>query len=119
MKRIPLLGAFALALAISLALLTSLNRKAVSYDDGKDWWVLSFADPRAEKSLDFAIENHGDTNEFVWQVYLEKNRVSDGTLSVQRGEQRSVPVSAADISDKRITIVVSDGEKTKEIYKQL
>lgn len=119
MKRIPLLATIAIALAGSIALLASLNRSAISYSEGKDWWVLYFADPSEEKALDFVVENNGESNEFIWQVYLEKNRVSDGTLSIGRGEQRSIPVSATDIADKKITIVVSDGEKTKEIYKQL
>lgn len=107
------LAAFMLA---SLSYLSYVEKKQRDLDLGKNWWALYFENPK-DKALDFTIENHSDLSSFRWEVYLEKSKTYEGNSEILKGEKKTIPVSASDLSNKKITIRVISGEKTKEIYK--
>ncbi|EKE15966.1 MAG: hypothetical protein ACD_11C00062G0002 [uncultured bacterium] len=107
------LGIFMLSSLFYLAL---IERKQQDPNYGKDWWALYFENPKSN-SLDFTIENHSGVESFQWEVYLEKSKTYEGNSELPKGETKTIPVSATDLADKKVTVKVFSGEKTQEIYK--
>ncbi len=85
----------------------------------KNIWMLYFSSPK-DNSLDFIIENNSQNKIFHWQILLDKIVVTEGDSSVSLGDKKTitVPNDDIDLSNRKITIVVSDvNNNKKEIYK--
>lgn len=108
---------FSLLFAASSAFLFWQNDRALDPDQGKSWWTLSFATPQDPQSLDFTVENHSDTATFTYEILSEKRMLSTGIASPKRGESVTIRPQVPFPSDTRVSIVVSDGTETKEIYR--
>lgn len=81
-----------------------------------NFWVLYFADPKSG-NLNFVIENHSDKNNFHWEVLADKEKINEGDENIAEGSTWKRGFQVADTDGKKITIIVSDGENEKEIYK--
>lgn len=81
-----------------------------------DWWALYFNDPKS-KNLDFVIENHSDKTNFHWEVLADKDKLKEGNVNVVKNDKKSIDISDLNISNKKITIIVSSGGEKKDIYK--
>lgn len=90
-----------------------------SLDFRKDWWVVYFDEPKS-LSWNFSIENHSDKNDFKYEIFDGKNKVNEGDAVIGKGETRNIILDqkVGHLESGKITILVSDGEKKKEIYKQ-
>ncbi|EKD46407.1 MAG: hypothetical protein ACD_67C00245G0002 [uncultured bacterium] len=86
--------------------------------NSQDWWVLYFENPK-NNSLDFTIENHSDNENFHWEIFTDKTKAKEGNLVIKKGEQKTIPVSATSMENKRITTVVTSADNKKEIYKTI
>lgn len=84
----------------------------------ENFWVLYFADPKSD-NFNFVIENHSDKNNFHWEVLADKNKINEGNIVVSKGTKENVNLSGSGEENKKITIIVSDGENEKEIYKNI
>ena len=83
--------------------------------------MIYFPNPKSS-SLDFTIENHSQNKVFHWQILLDKIIVTEGDSGIALGDMKtiSVPKDNIDLSDKKITISVTDSNNNKkEIYKNL
>ncbi|OGI16386.1 MAG: hypothetical protein A3J63_01740 [Candidatus Moranbacteria bacterium RIFCSPHIGHO2_02_FULL_40_12b] len=86
-------------------------------DLNKNWWVLYFENSK-DGSMAFAIENHGNIQNFHWEIFSGKNKpFLDGTVEVKKGEIQKINPVVSARDDRSLTIRVSDGENKKEIYK--
>ncbi|HEX7586115.1 MAG TPA: hypothetical protein VF390_00545 [Patescibacteria group bacterium] len=101
---------------LSAIYLSYAEQKQADPNAGKNWWALSFVEPKSN-SLSFTIENHSDKNNFHWQVLEEKNILDEGDISINKGDQTDIVVPTENISNKKIIIQVSDGKDKKDIYK--
>lgn len=82
-------------------------------------WVLYFQNPK-DQSLDFNIENNSKNKTFHWELFLDKLKVREGDIIVNKSEIKTIPAVATDIKDKKITARVTAQDNTaKEIYKNL
>ena len=79
-------------------------------------WFLYFTEPK-ESAKDFAIENHSNNASFHWEIATKKNVIQKGDIIVPKNETKTIPVVVSDMSDKKITITVTQGNNKKEIYK--
>lgn len=86
--------------------------------DSQNWWVIYFENPKNE-SLNFTIENHSESENFHWEIFIDKAKAKEGDIAIKKGEQKTIPVSAIGMDDKKITTVVTSGDNKKEIYKNL
>lgn len=87
--------------------------------NSKNIWTLYFSNPKSS-SLDFAIENHSQNKVFHWQILLDKILVIEGDSTVLLNDTKTitVPKDNLDLSNKKITISVTDNNSNKkEIYK--
>ncbi len=84
----------------------------------ENFWVLYFADPKND-SLNFIIENHSDNNNFHWEILADKDKIKEGDIKIAKNSTWELNSQVTDYSDKKITIVVSDGDNKKEIYKNI
>ncbi len=82
----------------------------------ENFWVLSFADPKGV-NLDFVIENHSNDNNFHWEILADKEKIKEGNVKITKNSAWESGFQEASYGDKKITIVVSDGDNKKEIYK--
>lgn len=82
----------------------------------KSWWALSFQDPKSS-ALDFTIENHSNKNNFRWEVLRGTEKISEGTATLKKGEQKNIALDVAPIAGEKIVVSVFDGTDKKEIYK--
>ncbi len=99
--------------------LSHISQKQMDPDYQKNWWTLSFDDPK-DNSVNFVIANHSSQKTFHWKIMINKKTIKEGDLEVETGKTRTVPVSSANIKDSKITISVTDQENNKkEIYKKL
>lgn len=86
--------------------------------NSKNVWMLYFANPKSS-ALDFTIENHSKNTNFHFEIFSDKTKVKEGDLTIPLGAVKTIPVSAENVVDKKITITVTNDEKKKEIYKNL
>jgi hypothetical protein len=89
--------------------------------NSKNIWMLYFSDPKSS-SLDFTIENHTQNKNFHWQILLDKTVTTEGDSTISLGNTKTiaVPKDNIDLSNKKITISVTDSNNNKkEIYKNL
>lgn len=101
----------------SSAYLFWVDAKNNSPDYGKDWWAVYFENPK-DNSLNFTIENHSNKNDFHWEVSDGKNKLDAGNIKIEKGATWTSDVQVS-VSDKKMTIRVSNSKDTKEIYKNL
>lgn len=83
-----------------------------------NFWVLYFADPKGD-NLSFVIDNYSDKNNFHWEVLIDKNKVTEKDAVISKGNKKIIDLVELKIENKKITIIVSDGENKKEIYKNI
>ncbi|MFA4817365.1 MAG: hypothetical protein WC608_01410 [Parcubacteria group bacterium] len=83
----------------------------------KDWWVLSFNDPK-NGDLNFTIENHSQKSSFHWELISGTDTISEGDVKIAKGSTWTSNVQVDNLSGKT-SIRVSSGSDKKEIYKSL
>jgi hypothetical protein len=102
---------------LSSAWLFSISKRAIDPDYNKNFWTLSFSNPKND-DLNFVIENHSDRTDFHWEVLKDKEKLKEGDIKIEKGKNAQVqPSSAEPQSSSKITIRVSSGDQRKEIYK--
>ena len=105
-------------LLLSFVFLSVVEKKQSDINN-KNIWTLYFSDPKSG-SLDFTIENHSQNKVFHWQILLDKTMVTEGDSTVLLGDIKTIPVpkDGIDLSNKKITISVTDiNSNKKEVYK--
>ncbi len=101
---------------ISFFYLALLEKKQQDLDWQKNWWSLYFNSPKGN-GLDFTIENHSESENFHWEVYLEKSKSYEGNSTIPKGDKKSILVNSLGLNDKKVVIKVTSNDKNKEIYK--
>jgi hypothetical protein len=81
----------------------------------KDWWVLSFNDPK-NTDVNFIIENHSQKSSFHWELISGTEIISEGDAKIAKGSAWKSNVQTDNLSGKAI-VRVSSGSDKKEIYK--
>jgi len=87
----------------------------------KNWWVVYFENPSGS-SLNFTIENHSKETAFNYKIMGNKNILEEKNISIKNNRQQKInidPVAFENISERKITIIITDGNNKKEIYKIL
>ena len=79
-------------------------------------WMLYFNKP-ADNSLDFTIENHSGATDFRYEIVSGKNVLKSADVHMKNNQITSIPVSLGNADMKKVTVRVSDGTGSKEIYK--
>jgi hypothetical protein len=115
-NKLIVLSIIALTL-VSAVYLSWIEKKQADLDLGKNWWALSFFNPKSE-DISFVIENHSDSNNFHWEVVSGGDRIKEDDISIAKGATWTSDVQADNLAGK-IIIRVSSGSDKKEIYKQL
>lgn len=106
--------------ALSAVFLFWQNERELDPDQGKNWWILSFALPQDPSSLSFMVENHSDQTAFRYEIIVNKEIRLQDTFSVNRGETLTVtpPLSAKTGERTSITVSSDKDKDRKEIYRQ-
>lgn len=81
-----------------------------------DWWALYFENPKSD-NLDFVIENHSDKTNFHWEILADKEAIKNDDIKIMKSDKKSINITDLNDSNKKITILVSNGDGKKEIYK--
>ena len=87
----------------------------------KNWWVVYFENPSGS-SLNFTIENHSKETAFNYKIMGDKNILEEKNISIKNNRQQKInidPVAFENIPERKITIIITDGNNKKEIYKIL
>lgn len=100
---------------VSSIYLFSIDSKYNSSKPEKDWWVVYFTDPKSD-NLGFEIENFSSQKDFHWELLADKDKLSEGDVQINQGNKQEVLVNS-DIADKKMSVRISNGQETKEIYK--
>ena len=107
-------------LFISFFYLAYVEKKQADLNYQKNWWVLSFDNPK-DNTLNFSIENHSNKTNFHWEVMADGNILKEGDLVIIKGgkELRSEAseLSSLSLENKKISVKVSADGEMKEIYK--
>ena len=96
------------------------NEQELDPNKNKSWWTLSFTNPNDETDTDFTIENYGISRSFTYQIENDKKILSEGNLTLNIGEKQTIETSFDTVQinpDTPLSIRVSSGEQTKEIYR--
>ncbi len=80
------------------------------------WWALYFEDPKGSY-LDTVIENHGESSEYRWEIYLEKNLITQNSATLENGQKKEIPIVTTDLPGRKVTIKVYRGNEKRELYK--
>lgn len=96
----------------------SITERRQSNINTKNVWMIYFENPK-DNSLNFTIENHSTETNFHWQILTDKSVTNQGDAVIKIGETKKIAVSPTNITDKKISIIVTAGENKKEIYKNL
>lgn len=112
-----ILSATVTFLLFSFLFLAVVERKQADLNQ-KNKWMLYFEKPQ-ENSLDFTIANHSNQNNFHWIISVDDIKAREGNLQMKNGETKTVLVSLANTQNKRITILVTADEESREIYKTI
>jgi len=109
---------FFLALFIaSSAYLFAIDSRYNDPRFNNNWFALSFIDPKSD-NLNFVIENFSTKTNFHWEILADKEKVSQGDVEIRSGEQKEL--SASEVTNgKKMTVQVSTGDDTQEIYKNI
>jgi len=87
----------------------------------KNWWVVYFENPSGS-SLNFTIENHSKETAFNYKIMGDENILEEKNISIKNNRQQKInidPVAFENIPERKITIIITDGNNKKEIYKIL
>lgn len=106
---------------LSSAYLLAIGNKFNDLNFGKNWWAVYFVSPK-NNDWNFVIENHGEKNNFHWQVFDGETKVYESDSIIDKNDSRTLDINAdiGKIENKKITVEVSTGENDKkEIYKNL
>jgi len=104
-------------LAVSFVSLAFVESRAENPDLNKNWWALSFVDPHGS-SLDFTIENHSDATDFTYTVSEEKGIFQEKSVSIPKGESKTVTLGFEADPNARMTVSVKPHQQSpKEVYK--
>ena len=102
---------------LSAVYLSFMETRQADLNAGKNWWSLSFADPKSN-NLNFTIENHSQKNNFHWQIMDGTEKLQEGDINIANGAMKNIDLSNFKTSWK-ITIDITSGSDKKEIYKIL
>lgn len=110
---------FSLLFLVSSIYLFSIDSRYNDPKYNKDWYSLSFTDPKSE-NLNFTIENFSAKTDFHWEVMTGKEKLFQGDENIQTGEKKDVSVSNLVMKDdQKYTVRVTSGEDAREIYKNI
>src|SRR3989344_879072 len=112
-----LIIAVSILFALSALFLFWQNERELDPDQGKNWWILSFAAPEQAGSLSFTVENHSDQEAFSYAIARDKDILLEDAFSVERGETITIDSPFAAATDVRTKITVSTGNEKKDIYR--
>lgn len=98
--------------------LFAASERHMDPDRGKDWWALSFIDPKGAE-LDFKVENHSENADFSITVLSGANKISESREMVEKTKEKEITLDERNISGRKIIIRVTHGQETREIYKNL
>lgn len=117
LKKNIIIIAFACFFLASFIFLAHREQKNRDYDFQKNWWVIYFKDAKSG-NLNFIIENHSAVSSFHWSAISGKNEpFQEGNIKINKGQSQEIIIETDGLEDKKIILKVSDGEKSKEIYK--
>lgn len=104
---------------VSSIYLSWTEKNQADLDLGKNWWALSFTDPRSS-DLSFSIENHSNGGSFHWTVLTAgKTKLKEGDATIKKGEVADINLNDQEFSVAgKIMIDVTNGTDKKEIYKE-
>lgn len=107
-------------LLICAVYLSWAGSKQADLNNKKDWWTLSFADPK-NSDPSFVIDNHGNSSSFHYVVLTAgKTKIQENDVQIEKGSSAKIDLSGLDRSGtERILIDVVAGKEKKEIYKNL
>lgn len=115
-KKIILFASVVFVLASGWLFWTS--DRYLNSDTHQNWWTVYFVEPKTN-SLDFVIENHGDKDDFHWEILIDKKKQSEGDENISRGEAQKIEIPVLEASDKKISVQVSTSGERQEVYKNL
>lgn len=101
---------------LSSVYLFIVSEKNMDADYKKNWWILYFENPSSD-STNFVIENHSQKSNFHWEVWVGDEKMQEADFAIPKGQKKGFMAGVQNLGDKKITIMVSDGENKKEIYK--
>ncbi|HLC95561.1 MAG TPA: hypothetical protein VJH89_03685 [Patescibacteria group bacterium] len=93
------------------------NAREMDPERNKDWWTLAFATPLEANDFSFILENHSNNTRFDYTILANKKVLLTESFIVTRGDSITITPPLAAHPDTRITIMVTDGQDTKEIYR--
>ncbi len=97
-----------------------MNERGLDPNREKNWWSLSFAEPREETSLVFVVSNHTASNIFRYTISSDGRMLTEGELSVAPGTDFThAPTVDFPPQSDRITITVSHEGRDETIYRSL
>lgn len=103
-------------LTISFVSLAYIENRSKDADLNKDWWVLSFQNPHGS-TLDFTIENHGDTDNFTYEITQDAHTLAKESIAISKGESKNISVVRIDNRDKTAITAWTNAKNKKEISK--
>ena len=102
---------------LASAWLSFESYKFVDPNVGKDWWVVNFTQPTGN-SLDFAIENHLNQNNFHWKLLENNQTIKEGDVTIEKGASENIAPDG-NFANGKLVIDVTAGLDKREIYKNL
>ena len=104
-------------LAFLFSGLTFLSFTEMKQAQPNGWWTVYFSDPSGT-SLDFAIENYSGKSDFAWEVSDGQETLDHDSLSVKKGETKTIQLTAQPTA-KTIAIKVTRGSESRVISKRI
>ena len=92
-----------------------------NYLTGGQNWFLYFNESKSN-DLAFTVENYSKHKNFGWALYLDKDKIQEGSIEIPAGSQETVSpdINLPDIGGKKITVkVTTDNNDERDIYKLL
>lgn len=99
-----------------------VNHNEINPDTHKNWWALSFQDPRSN-NFGFIIENHSQEINFHWQLLKNEHILTQGDLKIVKGSSQKIPLILSNFYHLplkgKFILRVKTKDNQKEIYKNL
>jgi len=98
----------------------SYKESAIEKHAGRNQgWFLYFNDPKS-RDLSFTVENYEEGKEFKWALYLDKDKIQEGSEFISFDSKKSVSpeFNLPETDRMKFTIEVTDGKEDKKINKQ-
>jgi hypothetical protein len=126
MSNKPIILSLIIFLLFSFGFLAYTETKQQS-PASQNWWLIYFSSPK-DKNLDFVVENNSDQTNFHYEVSDGASKLKEADINIVKGEKKEIKTAFASsdakaledkeaAADKKITIRVSAGDDSKEIYK--